>query len=86
MKITKIDVKNFKEPKGNFKGVARVVIDDCFSVSGIKIIDTGEKRFVAMPSYKNKKNEFVDIACPINQETREYFTKEILKVFDNQVS
>ena len=75
MEITKIDVKRFKESKGNFKGLARIVLDDCFSISSIKIIETSEKRFVAMPSYKNKKNEFIDIICPINQETRNYITE-----------
>lgn len=76
------DVKIIKTD-GNFrvKGIASITIDDSFAVHDIKIIETQEELFVAMPSRKTPSGEFKDIAHPINAEAREIIQKAVLNEY-----
>ena len=76
------DVKIIKTD-GNFrvKGIASITIDDSFVVHDIKIIETQEELFVAMPSRRTPTGEFKDIAHPINAEAREIIQKAVLNEY-----
>lgn len=76
------DVKIIKT-EGNFrvKGIASITIDDSFVVHDIKIIETQEELFVAMPSRRTPTGEFKDIAHPINAEAREIIQKAVLNEY-----
>ena len=63
------------------KGIASVLIDDCFAVHDIRIIEGDNGLFIAMPSRKTATGGYRDIAHPINQEVRTLFEQEILKAY-----
>ena len=80
MEIT--DVRLRKVNSGNkMKAVASVTFDGEFVVHEIKVIETQNGTFVAMPS-KERNGKFNDIAHPINPEAREKITKAVLKAYD----
>lgn len=81
MEITNINIKLIGKDGVNAKAHVNILIDNCFAVKGIRIIQNGKKTIVAMPSYKTKNGEYKDIAHPINSEVREYFNKIILSKF-----
>ena len=64
------------------KGIASVLIDDCFAVHDIRIIEGDNGLFIAMPSSKTATGCYRDIAHPINQEVRTLFEQEILKAYN----
>ena len=76
------DVKIIKT-EGNFrtKGIASITIDDSFVIHDIKIIETQNGLYVAMPSRKTPSGEFKDIAHPINAEAREIIQKAVLNEY-----
>lgn len=76
------DVKIIKTD-GNFrvKGIASITIDDSFAVHDIKIIETQEELFVAMPSRRTPTGEFKDVAHPINAKAREIIQKAVLNEY-----
>ena len=82
MKIT--NVKVVKKENGRCKGVAQVVIDDCFVIKNIRIIEGDYGLFIAFPSRPNAIGQYSDVCHPINQETRDMFgaaiTEEYRKV------
>lgn len=82
MKITSVSVHKVTEDKGRMKGIATVVLDDCFKIKGIRIIEKDSKLMLAMPSRKNKNNENEDVAHPLNKETRLMFEEAILTEFN----
>lgn len=83
MKIT-VD-KIFKVDDGSrMKGSASVIIDDCFKITGIKIIEGKEGLFLSMPSRKLADGTNRDIAYPINSETRNMFNEVILTAFEEE--
>ena len=76
MKITKVDVRRY-DNDSNMKALASVVLDNCFIVRDIRVIDGNNGLFVAMPSRK-VADSYRDVAHPLNQETRDMFSKAIL--------
>ena len=76
MEITQIRVFPVQEDK--LKAFVSIILDDCFVVSDIKIIEGGSGLFVSMPSKKRKNGTFRDIAHPLNNETRRHFEEQII--------
>ena len=64
------------------KAVASVTFDNEFAVHDIKVIESQNGLFIAMPSRKTPNGEFKDIAHPINAETREKIQKAILEAYE----
>jgi stage V sporulation protein G len=76
MEITQVRVFPVHEDK--LKAFISIVLDGCFVVSDIKIIEGANGLFVSMPSKKRKDGSFRDIAHPLNNETRRKFEEEII--------
>ena len=72
VRIRKIDVE------GKMKAVVSVTFDNEFVVHDIKVIESQNGLFIAMPSRKTPDGEFKDIAHPINAATRDKIQKAIL--------
>ena len=82
LKLDKL-VKIEKKENSKMRGIAKVLIDGCFLVEDIRILEGDEGLFIAMPSRKiPNSGEFKDIAHPINAETREKIQKAILEAYD----
>ncbi len=82
MKITSVKVHKTEKENSRMKGLVSVVIDDCFLVRDIRIIQGDDKLFIAMPSRKLSDDTYHDIAHPLNQETRDMFEKAILEEYN----
>ena len=81
MKITSIRVK--KVDNGNIKGIASITIDNAFAVNNIKIVQSKDNGlFISMPSRKNTDGKYIDIAHPINSETRKLVTDLIVEEYN----
>src|SRR5262245_3515742 len=76
MEIT--DVRVFPVDEDKLKAFVSIVIDDCFVVSDIKIINGVNGLFISMPSKKRKNGTFRDIAHPLNNETRKKIEDRVL--------
>ena len=86
MNITDVRVTLIKRDDSKFRAVASIIIDDCFVIHDIKIIEGAEGNFIAMPSRKTPDGEYKDIAHPINTETRELIKDRILEAYDKTVA
>lgn len=82
MEITDVRIRKI-ESEGKMKAVASVTFDNEFVVHDIKVIESQNGLFIAMPSRKAPDGEFRDIAHPINAQTREKIQNAILAKFDS---
>ncbi len=82
LNITDVRVRLVKKDDAKLKAVASIVVDDCFVIHDIKIIEGTEGNFIAMPSRKTPDGEFKDIAHPINPETREMIRKKVFDAYE----
>ena len=81
MQITDVRLRKVNS-ENRMKAVASVTFDNEFAVHDIKVIESQNGLFIAMPSRKTPNGEFRDIAHPINAETREKVQKAILEAYD----
>lgn len=77
MQITDIKFRKlFAE--GLMRAVVSVTFDGAFVVHDIKVISTGDKTFVVMPSRKNPDGTYRDIAHPIHAAFRRELEEAVL--------
>ena len=82
MQITDVRLRKVNS-ENRMKAVASVTFDNEFVVHDIKVIESQNGLFIAMPSRKiPNSGEFKDIAHPINPETREKIQKAILEAYE----
>jgi stage V sporulation protein G len=82
MEITSVNVRRIDKENSRMKGIASVLLDDCFAIHDIRIIEGDNGMFIAMPSRKTATGGYRDIAHPTNSEIRQMFENEILAEFE----
>ena len=80
MEITDVRLRKVNS-ENRMKAVASVTFDNQFVVHDIKVIESADDTFIAMPSKRTPNGEFQDIAHPINSETRDMIQKAILHAY-----
>jgi stage V sporulation protein G len=76
IRITKI------EGDEKLRAFAAIVIEDCFLVGDLRVVEGDEGFFVSMPSKRKRDGSFKDIAYPLNNETREAIERQVLLAFE----
>lgn len=85
MKITSVNVKIIESENGKMKAIASVVLNDCFAIHDIRIIEGEKGLFIAMPSRKTSSGEYRDVAHPITPECRKMFEDAILEEYKKMI-
>lgn len=80
MLITKVTLRPVAMNK--VVAIASIVIDDCFVVHDLRVVNGDKGLFVAMPSRKLPNGDFRDICHPINTEARNAIQQAVLEQFD----
>lgn len=80
MEIT--DVRVFPVNEEKLKAFVSIILDDCFVISDIKIINGNSGLFLSMPSKKRKNGSFRDIAHPLNNETRKLIEEKVFEKYN----
>lgn len=79
LNITDTRVRLVENSDSQLKAIASIVIDGCFAIHDIKIIEGKDGVFIAMPSRKTAEGNFKDIAHPINSEARAMVKEAIIE-------
>jgi len=79
MQITKVTLRPVAMNK--VIAIASIVIDDCFVIHDLRVVDGDKGLFVAMPSRKLPSGEFRDICHPINTDARNGIQEAVLAEF-----
>lgn len=85
MEITDVRIRKVSK-EGKMKAVVSITLDEEFVVHDIKIIESDNGYFIAMPSRKTSDGEYRDIAHPINSVTRGKIQDIILKEYEKILS
>lgn len=84
MKVTEVRLSPTKG--GKIRAFASIVIDDCFIVNDLRIVEGREGQlFVTMPARKTRNGQMRDIAHPLNSDTREQIEKRVLGEYEEAV-
>lgn len=80
MQITKVTLRPVAMNK--VVAIASIVIDDCFVVHDLRVVNGDKGIFVAMPSRKLPNGDFRDICHPINTEARSEIQRAVIAQFE----
>ena len=83
MKID-IRIKLNAEDSDILKAFADLILDNCFVVKGLKLLQKN-KYFVVMPSRRRQDGTFIDIAFPINNDTRKEIELKVLEAYEKEL-
>lgn len=84
MEIT--DVKIYPVRDQKVKAYVSIVLDECFIVRDLKVIDGDHKLFVAMPSKRMKDGSFRDTVHPLDPETRTRIENSVLEAYEREIA
>ncbi len=76
VRITKI------EGDDKLRAFAALVLDDCFLVGDLRVVEGEDGYFVAMPSRRKRDGSFKDIAYPLNNALREQIEERVLLAYE----
>ena len=76
IRITKI------EGDEKLRAFAALVIEDCFLVGDLRVVEGEDGYFVAMPSRRKRDGSFKDIAYPLNNALRETIEERVLLAYE----
>lgn len=82
MKITSVRIKMLNTTGTKLVGVVSLTFDDMIVIHDIKILQSSEEMFLAMPSKALNAGGFKDVAHPINAEVRKSLERIIFKAYD----
>ena len=85
MQITDVRLRKVNS-ENRMKAVASVTFDNEFVIHDIKVIESQNGLFIAMPSRKTPDGEFKDIAHPINAQMRQYLENAILEKYETALA
>ena len=85
MEISDVRIRLINKGDNKLKAVASITIDKCFVVHDIKIIESTEGAFIAMPSRKTNDGDYKDIAHPLDTATRDILKKAILTAYYDEL-
>ena len=81
MEITDVRLRKVNS-ENRMKAVASVTFDNEFAVHDIKVIESQNGLFIAMPSRKTPSGGIQRYSSSINAETREKIQKAILEAYE----
>ena len=81
MKITQVTINS--RPEGpRVKAFATIVIDDSFAVHGIALRHGRDGYLMEMPGWNRPGKFTVDVAFPLNDETRQMILQAIVEKYE----
>ena len=83
MEITKTII--YRVNRGKMLAYATVTLNDSIVISGIRLYEGDNGRFILFPSRTSKKGRKFDIAFPCKDEIREMILREVEIEYLNEV-
>jgi stage V sporulation protein G len=85
MNITEVRISPAKG--GKVRAFAGIVIDDCFVVNDLRVMEGREGQlFVTMPARKTRNGQLRDTAHPLNTETRKLVEERVLDEYQQALA
>lgn len=83
MEIT--EVKIYPTNEGRLRAYVSIIIDHCFIIRELKLVDGEDGLFVSMPSRRRRDGSFKDIAHPLNSDARRMIEQKVIEAFNHLV-
>ncbi|HNX32687.1 MAG TPA: SpoVG family protein [Holophaga sp.] len=82
LNITDIRITRI-EGDEKLRAFAALVLDGCFLVGDLRVLEGEDGYYVSMPSKRKRDGSFKDIAYPLSNEAREFIEKQVLLAYES---
>lgn len=76
------NMHRIERENSNLLAVCEIILNECFVIKGVQVMNSSKGRFVKMPSVKGKDEKYRDIAFPITKKARQVLDTTILKTYE----
>ncbi len=81
MNIKAENKRLFPERTDNLKAAASLVLDGCFVIKNVRVIQGENGLFMSLPARRNVNGEFKEICFPTTKELRAAMSDELLRAY-----
>lgn len=82
MEISEVKIRRIYHQDERLCAMASLVIDNSVAVHEVKIINGPSRKFIAMPSRKEKDGTYRDLVHPLNREAREAIEQAVFSAYE----
>jgi stage V sporulation protein G len=86
MQVTDVKVYPIKNGQTKVRAFAQLVLNNCFRVTGLRIVEGDNGLFIGYPSEKGKDGKYYDIIKPLNRNGVDLIQDIVLREYDQAVS
>ncbi len=86
MKISDVKIRLTQKADSPVRAFASFLIDEAFAIHDVRVLESANGLFIAMPDRKRADGQYIDIAHPISKEVREQVTEAILSAYKAELS
>ena len=81
----KAEIKKTFTGPDKLRAVCSVVLDDCFLVKNVRVVEGEKGLFVSLPSRRNVRGEWVEHCFPMTKELRAKLSAAVLEAYEAAV-
>ena len=82
MEISEVKIRRIYHQEERLCAMASIVIDNAVAVHEVKIINGPNRKFIAMPSRKEKDGTYRDLVHPLNRAAREEIERAVFAAYE----
>jgi stage V sporulation protein G len=86
MQVTEVKVFPIKNAQTKVRAFATLVFNNCFKVTGLRIVEGANGLFIGYPSEKGRDGKYYDIIKPITRNGVDLVQDIVLREYDQAVS
>ena len=80
------EIKRTLTGPDKLRAVCSVILDDCFLVKNVRVVEGEKGLFVSLPSRRNVKGEWTEQCFPMTKELREKLSAAVLAEYDRALA
>lgn len=78
----KAEIKKMFNGPDKLRAVCSVILDDCFLVKNVRVVEGEKGLFLSLPSRRNVKGEWTEQCFPMTKELREQLAAVVLDEYN----
>lgn len=87
MQVTSVRIqKTFDEPDKMLKAIASITVDNIIAIHDVRLLQSAEKMFIAMPNKKLGDATYKDLVHPINAEGRKILEEAVISAYNASIT
>ena len=87
MQVTSVRIqKTFDEPDKMLKAIASITVDNIIAIHDVRLLQSAEKMFIAMPNKKLGDATYKDLVHPINVEGRKILEEAVISAYNASIT